>query len=64
MKCIHVLLGIAWLSASLLFAMRPANGWWMALACGIATLWYLPVGTIVSAIVILLLLILRGPLRS
>jgi hypothetical protein len=36
----------------------------MVLACAIATLWYLPMGTIASAIVIVILLILRGTLRS
>ena len=60
MKCFHVGLGLAWLIALILFAMRPANGWWIVLACSIGTLWYLPIGTIASAIVIVLLLMLRS----
>lgn len=61
-KCVHLLLGIAWLIALITFAVRPASGWWVAVGCGVATLWYLPVGTVVSIIVIVLLL--TSQLRS
>src|SRR5262245_34364437 len=55
-KCLHLLLGIAWLIALVALVVRPASGWWIALGCGLATLWYLPIGTVVSIIVIGLLL--------
>jgi hypothetical protein len=55
-KCLHLFLGIAWLAALIVFIMRPASGWWIALGCGIATLWYLPIGTLLSIVVIALLL--------
>lgn len=55
-KCVHLLLGIAWLTALATLASRAAVGWWLALACGVATLWYLPLGTVTSIIVIALLL--------
>jgi hypothetical protein len=55
-KCVHLFLGIAWLMASVDLVVRPASGWWVAFGCGIATLWYLPIGTVVSIIVMLLLL--------
>ena len=55
-KCFHLFLGIAWLIALIVLAVRPASGWWLALGCGVATLWYLPIGTVISIIVIVLLL--------
>jgi hypothetical protein len=61
-KCFHLFLGIAWLVATFVFMVRPAAGWWVVLCCGVATLWYLPVGTMVSIVVIGLLL--TSPLRT
>jgi hypothetical protein len=55
-KCLHVALGVAWLAALIIFAARPATGWWVVLGCSLATLWYLPMGTALSAAVIILLL--------
>jgi hypothetical protein len=55
-KCLHVCLGLAWLVAAAAFILRPATGWWLVLCCGIATLWYLPIGTLLSLMVIILLL--------
>ncbi len=61
-KTLHVALGLAWLVALILFITRPALGWWVALFCGAATLWYLPMGTAIGLLVIVLLLTpqLRG----
>ena len=61
-KSLHVTLGIAWLLALAVFAVRPTFGWWALLSCAAGTLWYVPIGTIVGAIVIVLLLTphLRG----
>src|SRR5215475_12106885 len=37
MKCVHLLLGIAWLAAFLFFVVYPASGWRLVLCCGVAT---------------------------
>lgn len=54
-KWLHVALGLAWLLATVLFVLRLSAGWWMLLGVGIASLWYLPLGTVLSAIVLALL---------
>jgi hypothetical protein len=54
-KCLHLCLGVAWLIALIVFLVRPAAGWWVLLVCGVATLWYLPVGTVASLILLVLL---------
>jgi hypothetical protein len=48
MKCIHVALGVAWLISMLLFLFRPSFGWWGLLATSLLSLWYLPIGTVLS----------------
>jgi hypothetical protein len=55
-KCLHLFLGIAWLIALIIFVVRPASGWWVLLGCAAASLWYLPVGTLMSVVVMALLL--------
>src|SRR6476620_526338 len=55
-KCLHLFLGIAWLIGAVAFIVRPLFGSWLLLACAIATLWYLPIGTIISITLIALLL--------
>ena len=55
-KCLHLFLGIAWVIALVVFAVRPASGWWAVLCCSVASLWYLPIGTVLSIVVIALLL--------
>ena len=55
-KCLHLFLGIAWLIGLGAFIVRPTSGWWVLLCCGVATLWYLPIGTSLSIIVVVLLL--------
>src|SRR5437660_1451811 len=55
-KCLHLFLGMAWLLALFIFAFRPAAGWWVILCCAAASLWYLPVGTLLSIVVMALLL--------
>lgn len=54
-KCLHLFLGVAWLIGLAAFVMRPPSGWWVILCCGVATLWYLPIGTFLSIIVLVLL---------
>lgn len=55
-KCAHVFIGFAWLVASVVFALRPSLGWWVMFGCAIGSLWYLPIGTLLSLVVIALLL--------
>jgi hypothetical protein len=62
MKCVHVVLGTAWLAGVALFDLKTSAGGWLLLGCAIATLWYLPLGTMFSLIVIALLL--TGALRA
>lgn len=55
-KCVHVVLGIAWLVSLVVLFLRPAVGWWFLAGCSVATLWYLPVGTVLSIAIMALLL--------
>ena len=54
-KWLHVILGLTWLVAAVVFLLRPTVGWWVLLLSGIASLWYLPLGTLLSAVVLALL---------
>ena len=54
-KILHVVLGMAWLAAATLCVVRPAAGNWPLACCAVATLWYLPFGTILSLLVLALL---------
>lgn len=56
-KCLHLLVGGAWLAAISLFLFRCRGGWVAMLICAVAGLWYLPFGTIISLIVIGLLFV-------
>lgn len=61
-KSLHVLLGVAWIVAIVVFGLRPASGWSLMLICALASLWYLPIGTVLSIVILALLLTpsLRG----
>jgi len=65
-KCAHLFLGVSWLLGLVTFLARPALGWWVLLGSAIATLWYLPVGTLLSVVVIAFLLTpsIRNPRRA
>jgi len=56
-KSLHVILGLAWLVSLICFVMRLSAGWWMLLFCAVGSLWYLPIGTVVSIIQIVLLVL-------
>ena len=62
MKSIHIGLGLAWLFTCAAFARRLPWAWRGMLICAIASLWYLTIGTLLSAIQIVLLLL--PPLRK
>ena len=55
-KALHLTLGLAWLGALGLSSLRPAAGWWALAACAVGTLWYLPLGTLLSLVELGLLL--------
>jgi hypothetical protein len=55
-KCVHVFLGLLWLMAFVSAFYDPASSWWILLGSAAATLWYLPIGTVASTIIIVLLL--------
>ena len=57
MKTIHLVLGMAWIVAAVCFALRLPWAWSGMLACAVLSLWYLPFGTLLSAVEIGLLLL-------
>ncbi|MCB9855863.1 MAG: hypothetical protein H6818_09275 [Phycisphaerales bacterium] len=62
MKVAHLVIGIAWFFAIGLFAGRHRMGRTSMLLCSIAGAWYLPFGTIIGAIIFILLF--TRPLRA
>jgi hypothetical protein len=63
MKWAHIVLGIAWLVSSACFLVGFPNGRLALLGCSFLTLWYLPLGTMLSIaeIVLLFLRAFRDP---
>lgn len=61
MKSIHLGLGAGWLLITVALVLRRTWAWWGMLACAVAALWYLPFGTLLSLVQIVLLLL--PPLR-
>jgi hypothetical protein len=63
MKSIHLILGIAWLVVLVCFAFRLPWAWSGMIVCAVLGLWYLPFGTVLSTLQIVLLLLpaLRSP---
>lgn len=61
MKSIHLVLGVVWLGVMVCFAMGLPWAWTAMLACAVLGLWYLPFGSVLSVVQILLLLL--PPLR-
>jgi len=55
MKSIHIVLGILWLISSLMFLAKPGLGWFALVGCSISSLWYLPIGTVLSIVELCLL---------
>ncbi|BBO23554.1 conserved hypothetical protein [Candidatus Nitrosymbiomonas proteolyticus] len=62
MKSIHLGLGVAWLVVMICFALRLPWAWAGMVACAALGLWYLPFGTLLSIVQVVLLLMpaLRG----
>jgi len=60
MKTFHLVFGLVWLGVSVSYAPRQPWGWWAMLLGAIGGLWYLPLGTLASAVQIVLLLWIRS----
>lgn len=63
MKAIHLVLGLAWLVVIVCFVLRLPWAWGGMLACAVLGLWYLPFGTLLSIVQVILLMLpaLRSP---
>lgn len=57
MKSIHLGLGVAWVVVLVCFSLGVSWAWLGMLICAFAGLWYLPFGTLLSVIQIVLLLL-------
>jgi hypothetical protein len=57
MKWAHAVLGIAWLVSAAVFLSRVSAAWYALIGCSVLTLWYLPLGTVLSVAEIILLLL-------
>lgn len=55
MKWIHLVLGLAWLGIMICFVSRLPWAWAGMLLCAVLGLWYVPFGTLLSLIQIILL---------
>lgn len=54
-----ILLGAAWLVCAVGLVLKQTWGWYGLLACSVLTLWYVPIGTVLSVAVIVLLVLFR-----
>ncbi len=54
-KCVHVMLGLAWLVSLAGFALRANWGRSALMVCSVASLWYLPVGTVIGGVILAIL---------
>jgi len=57
MKLIHLALGVAWLIVIICFALGQSWAWSGMLVCAILGLWYLPFGTLLSVLQMVLLML-------
>ena len=64
---LFIILGVFWLLFPVGMLLKKTWAWYGAVLTAVATLWYLPVGTVLSVIYIALLFVFRAslkPLRS
>ncbi len=57
MKSIHLVIGIVWLGTAVAFARRRSWAWKGMVACAVSALWYLPFGTLLSALQLVILML-------
>lgn len=62
MKSAFLVYGLAYLVATAALVLGAAGAWWSVLVLAVLGLWYIPFGTLINIIVIILLLL--PPLRS
>jgi len=62
MKSIHLVLGVGWLGVMVCYALGLRWAWWGMIVCAALSLWYVPFGTVLSIVQIVLLLL--PPLRG
>lgn len=55
MKIAFVVLGCAWIAGAITWALGFGFAWWCLLLLSIASLWYLPVGTLLAVVEVALL---------
>jgi hypothetical protein len=60
---LFITLGVLWLSFLVGVLLKKAWAWFGAVFTAVATLWYLPVGTVLSLIYIALLFVFRANLK-
>lgn len=54
---LFVVLGLLWLVSGVGLIASAAWAWWALMASAVATLWYVKVGTVISLLVVVLLLV-------
>ncbi|MEO7415245.1 MAG: hypothetical protein ABIZ81_18020 [Opitutaceae bacterium] len=54
-KALHVILGCCWLAGLTAFVIRPSFGWYALAGSSVLSLWYLPIGTALSIVELVLL---------
>ena len=59
MKTVHVLLGSTWIVVIVGFVMGKPWAWRGMLVCAVLVLWYLPFGTLLGAVEMVLLVVMR-----
>ncbi len=62
MKCIFLAYGFAYLAATAAFLLGASSAWWAIVVLAALGLWYIPFGTLINVVVIILLLL--PPMRS
>lgn len=59
MKSLFVVYGVAWQAGAVLLFFKVSWAWWFLMVLSIGSLWYLPVGTLISLVQIGLLYFLK-----
>lgn len=62
MKMIFVVYGLGWIGVTVCFILGLKWAWWAMLLAAVGSLWYLPFGTLLGVVQIILLLL--PPLRT
>lgn len=57
MKAFFVIYGLAWLAITVAFALRQPWSWMGMLLFALGSIWYLTVGTVISVLIVVLLLV-------